>query len=100
MRMVILADELPQDVTGAEELLQRLSEHKTEIDAHKNNFTAFQNKGKKLIAANHYAIDEVVITCKCFELGILILVCKYESSVLSRNIRRYLSNKIKVTTSL
>lgn len=59
MRMVILADELPQDVTGAEELLQRLSEHKTEIDAHKNNFTAFQSKGKKLIAANHYAIDEI-----------------------------------------
>ena len=59
MNMVILADELPHDVTGAEELLQRLSEHKTEMDARKNNFAVFLSKGKKLISGNHYAKEEV-----------------------------------------
>ena len=59
MRTVILADELPHDVTGAEELLQRLLEHKNEIDAKKTSFASFLAKGRKLIANNHYARDEV-----------------------------------------
>ena len=59
MRSVILADELPHDVTGAEELIQRLLEHKTEIDARKTSINLFLRKGKKLVASNHYAKDEV-----------------------------------------
>ena len=59
MRSVILADELPHDVTGAEELIQRLLEHKTEIDARKTSINLFLKKGKKLVASNHYAKDEV-----------------------------------------
>ena len=59
MKLVILADELPQDVAGAEEILQRLSEHKTEIDNHKNAFVAFNKKGRNLVEAKHYAKDEV-----------------------------------------
>ena len=59
MTSVILADELPHDVTGAEELIQRLQEHKTEIDARKTSIDLFLRKGKKLVASNHYAKDEV-----------------------------------------
>ncbi len=59
MKLVILADELPQDVAGAEELLQRLTEHKIEIDDHKPAFTAFHKKGTNLIKAKHYAMEEV-----------------------------------------
>ena len=59
MKTVIQADELPQDIAGAEELLARHSEHKMELDARKHNFQSFQNKGKKLIAASHYARLEV-----------------------------------------
>ena len=61
MKLVILAEELPQDIAGAEELLQRLSEHKTEIDDHKNDFSTFQSKGKSLVSAKHYAKDEVYL---------------------------------------
>jgi spectrin beta len=59
MKTVILADEAPHDVNGAEELIQRLLEHKTEIDARKNSFTSFLAKGKKLVDNNHYAKDEI-----------------------------------------
>lgn len=64
MQTVIEADELPQDVAGAEELLQRHSEHKSEIDARKNSFKAFQKEGQKLISAKHYAKEEVSIIIK------------------------------------
>lgn len=60
MQTLVEADELPQDVAGAEELLQRHSEHKTEIDSTKNSFSAFQKEGKRLISSNHYAKDEVL----------------------------------------
>ena len=64
MKTIIQADELPQDVAGAEELLARHSEHKMELDARKHIFQSFQNKGKKLIAASHYARLEVTSFCK------------------------------------
>ena len=61
MKMFMMADELSQDVTGAEELLQHHAEHKVEIDARKNNFMDFFNKGKTLVLNKHYATDEVKI---------------------------------------
>lgn len=61
MKLVILADELPQDVAAAEELLQRLSEHKMEIDDHKPTFAAFHKKGQNLVKAKHYARNEVYL---------------------------------------
>ena len=63
MKTIIQADELPQDIAGTEELLARHSEHKMELDARKHNFHSFQNKGKKLIAASHYARLEVTSYC-------------------------------------
>lgn len=62
MKTVIEADELPQDVPGAEELLQRHSEHKGEIDTRRNSFKSFQREGQKLISANHYAKEDVRFT--------------------------------------
>ena len=59
MQTVIEADELPQDVAGAEELLQRHSEHKSEVDARRNSFLTFQREGQRLIASSHYAKEEV-----------------------------------------
>lgn len=59
MKLVVLADEPPQDIAAAEELLQLLSEYKTEIDNHKQAFTDFHKQGKALVNARHYAKDEV-----------------------------------------
>lgn len=59
MSAVLLADELPQDVTGAEAMLANHVEHKGEIDARQASFAAFKTKGDELIAAKHYASSEV-----------------------------------------
>ena len=59
MIAILLADELPQDVAGAEALLVSHSEHKTEIDAREASFKTFKSTGTGLIAANHYASKEV-----------------------------------------
>ena len=60
MSTVLLADELPQDVAGAEAVLEHHVEHKTEIDAHQASFMAFQKNAEQLIAAKHYASNEVI----------------------------------------
>ena len=59
MLALLLADELPQDVVGAEAVLASHSEHKMEIDAREASFNAFKSNGSSLIAANHYASKEV-----------------------------------------
>jgi len=59
MRSLICTDELATDVTGAEALLERHSEHRTEIDARNNAFQAFELFGKQLLQADHYASGEV-----------------------------------------
>ena len=59
MLAMLLADELPQDVAGAEAVLASHSEHKAEIDAREASFKTFQSTGSALIAANHYASKEV-----------------------------------------
>ena len=56
---ILLADELPQDVSGAEAILANHVEHKSEIDARQASFAAFKSTGEGLIAANHYASSEV-----------------------------------------
>ena len=60
MVAVLQADELPQDVAGAEALLTSHSEHKAEIDARQDSFTSFKKNAEALIAAKHYASQEVV----------------------------------------
>ena len=59
MVAVLQADELPQDVAGAEAPLTSHSEHKAEIDARQDSFTSFKKKAEALITARHYASQEV-----------------------------------------
>ncbi|KAI0981312.1 hypothetical protein GJ496_007485 [Pomphorhynchus laevis] len=51
--------ELANDVPGAEALLERLHEHRTEIDARAGPFQAFEEFGRELVQIDHYAKDEV-----------------------------------------
>ena len=59
MKSVISADELAKDVNGAEALLERHAEHKSEIDAREDSFRATAEAGQILLDSNHYAADEV-----------------------------------------
>lgn len=59
MKGLIASDELATDVTGAEALLERHQEHRTEIDARAGTFQAFELFGQQLLQANHYASMEV-----------------------------------------
>lgn len=59
MKAIISADELAKDVTGAEALVDRHSEHKGEIDAHEDSFQSANNHGTKLVQTNHFAKDDV-----------------------------------------
>merc|ERR1719400_2800556 len=59
MKAVISADELAKDVSGAEALLERHQEHKSEIDAREDSFRATAEAGKMLLESGHYASEEV-----------------------------------------
>ena len=49
MKAVISGDKLAKDVTEAEALLERHTEHKSEIDAREDSFAATATAGKELI---------------------------------------------------
>uniref|UniRef100_A0A8C2X3M8 Spectrin alpha chain, non-erythrocytic 1 n=1 Tax=Cyclopterus lumpus TaxID=8103 RepID=A0A8C2X3M8_CYCLU len=59
MKALINADELANDVAGAEALLDRHQEHKGEIDAHEDSFRATDEAGQALLNTGHYASEEV-----------------------------------------
>merc|ERR1719309_634107 len=59
MKSLICTDELATDVTGAEALLERHQEHRTEIDARTGTFQAFDLFGQQLLQADHFASPEV-----------------------------------------
>uniref|UniRef100_A0A1W7R9J9 Spectrin alpha chain n=1 Tax=Hadrurus spadix TaxID=141984 RepID=A0A1W7R9J9_9SCOR len=59
MMSLVSADELATDVTGAEALLERHQEHRTEIDARTGTFQAFELFGQQLLRSSHYASVEV-----------------------------------------
>uniref|UniRef100_A0A3Q2CL27 Spectrin alpha, non-erythrocytic 1 n=1 Tax=Cyprinodon variegatus TaxID=28743 RepID=A0A3Q2CL27_CYPVA len=59
MKALINADELANDVAGAEALLDRHQEHKGEIDAHEDSFRSTDEAGKALLNEGHYASEEV-----------------------------------------
>merc|ERR1712020_622761 len=59
MRQVIGADELTKDVNGAEALLERHAEHKSEIDAREDSFRATAEADQMLLDSGHYASEEV-----------------------------------------
>ncbi|XP_052259701.1 spectrin alpha chain-like isoform X3 [Dreissena polymorpha] len=59
MMALVSSDELARDVTGAEALLERHQEHKTEIDARSGTFQAFETFGQQLLQNHHYASEDV-----------------------------------------
>lgn len=56
---LVSSDEMASDVTGAEGLLERHQEYRTEIDARAGTFVAFEQFGNQLLAARHYASADV-----------------------------------------
>lgn len=56
---LVSSDELAVDVTGAEALLERHQEHRTEMDARAGTFQAFDMFGKQLLESQHYASVEI-----------------------------------------
>ncbi|XP_053212819.1 spectrin alpha chain-like [Panonychus citri] len=59
MKTLVSSDELANDVTGAEALLERHQEHRTEIDARASTFQTFEIFGHHLLDRGHYASDEI-----------------------------------------
>lgn len=59
MMGLVSSDELASDVTGAEALLERHQEHRTEIDARSGTFQAFEMFGQQLLQSGHYASVEI-----------------------------------------
>ncbi|XP_032452714.1 spectrin alpha chain isoform X2 [Nasonia vitripennis] len=59
MMGLVASEELANDVTGAEALLERHQEHRMEIDARVGTFQAFELFGQQLLQSNHYASVEI-----------------------------------------
>ncbi|GFR78865.1 spectrin alpha chain [Elysia marginata] len=59
MMALVSSDELAKDVTGAEALLERHQEHRTEMDARAGTFQAFELLGQQLLQNQHFASDDV-----------------------------------------
>ncbi|KAJ8384905.1 hypothetical protein AAFF_G00197130 [Aldrovandia affinis] len=59
IRGLVASEELAKDVTGAEALLERHQEHRTEIDARAGTFQAFEQFGQQLVGRGHYASPEI-----------------------------------------
>ena len=59
MQARICSDELARDVSGAEALINRHKENRSEIDARLKDFTRFTQKGKALIAEKNFLSAEV-----------------------------------------
>uniref|UniRef100_A0A0K0ELE0 SH3 domain-containing protein n=1 Tax=Strongyloides stercoralis TaxID=6248 RepID=A0A0K0ELE0_STRER len=59
MNQLVSSKELANDVTGAEALLERHQEYKTEIDSRAATVNAFDQFGNQLINSNHYASEDV-----------------------------------------
>ncbi|VDN60745.1 unnamed protein product [Dracunculus medinensis] len=59
MNQLVSSDELANDVTGAEALLERHQEYRTEIDSRAATFQAFEQFGNQLLNSHHYASDNI-----------------------------------------
>ncbi|CRL06706.1 CLUMA_CG019447, isoform A [Clunio marinus] len=59
MMSLVSSEELANDVTGAEALIERHQEHRTEVDARAGTFSAFEQFGSELLQAKHYASPEI-----------------------------------------
>ena len=56
---LVSSDELAKDMGGAEVLLERHQEQRTEIDTRKAAFTAFESFGGQLLVRQHFASGEI-----------------------------------------
>ncbi|KAK6060073.1 spectrin repeat-containing domain protein, partial [Cooperia oncophora] len=59
MNQLVSSRELANDVTGAEALLERHQEYRTEIDSRAATFHAFEQFGNQLLNNNHYASEDI-----------------------------------------
>uniref|UniRef100_A0A8R1DU58 Spectrin alpha chain n=1 Tax=Caenorhabditis japonica TaxID=281687 RepID=A0A8R1DU58_CAEJA len=59
MDQLVFSQELADDVTGAEALLEQHQEYRTEIDSRATTFQAFEQFGNQLINSNHYAVADI-----------------------------------------
>uniref|UniRef100_A0A2A6CFM8 Spc-1 n=1 Tax=Pristionchus pacificus TaxID=54126 RepID=A0A2A6CFM8_PRIPA len=59
MNQLVSSQELANDVTGAEALLERHQEYRTEIDARAATFQAFDQFANQLLNNRHYASDDI-----------------------------------------
>ncbi|KHN88357.1 Spectrin alpha chain [Toxocara canis] len=59
MNQLVSSDELANDVTGAEALLERHQEYRTEIDSRAATFHAFEQFGNQLLNSHHYASENI-----------------------------------------
>nr|ANG83465.1 spectrin alpha chain [Biston betularia] len=59
MMALVSSDELANDVTGAEALLERHQEHRTEMDARAGTFQALELFGQQLLQGGHYAAPDI-----------------------------------------
>lgn len=59
MMGLVCSEEVAADVTGAEALIERHQEHRTEIDARAGTFHALEQFGQQLLHSNHYASPEI-----------------------------------------
>ncbi|XP_050079457.1 spectrin beta chain, non-erythrocytic 1 [Anopheles maculipalpis] len=55
----ITAPDLAKDVSGAEALIGKIKEHRTEVEARKEAFEVFNRTGRKLIHDKHFLANEV-----------------------------------------
>lgn len=68
MNALLSSDETPHDVTSAEALINKHSEHQLEMSLHATNIADFIETGKKLIDEDHFLSKEVsclAFTDKC-----------------------------------
>lgn len=59
MSQLVSSNELANDVTGAEALLERHQDYRTEIDARSGTFQAFEQFGDQLVQNRHYASEDI-----------------------------------------
>lgn len=59
MQALVSSDELAKDTSGAETLLERHQEHRTEIDTRAAAFNAFDSFGGQLLVRQHFASAEI-----------------------------------------
>lgn len=59
MNQLVSSDELANDVTGAEALLERHQEYRTEIDSRAATFEVFEQFGNQLLNSRHYASENI-----------------------------------------